>query len=81
MNDAFPGVSPLSDKAANALKNGQTALGVWHDHYQWGLKGAEEADLKPLLGGWAASEEQTLLATEQALQKLANALSKEDTTK
>ncbi|NLP31566.1 MAG: CHAD domain-containing protein [Oligella ureolytica] len=34
MNDAFPGVPPLSDKAANALKNAQTALGVWHDHYQ-----------------------------------------------
>jgi len=37
--------------------------------------------LKPLLGEWAASVQQALLAAEQALQKLANALSKEDIIK
>lgn len=77
INDAFPELSPLSKEAATALKKAQSALGGWHDNYQWGLRGQQEADLLPLIEPWAVSEQKELLAAEKALKKLAATLPKE----
>ncbi len=71
LTDAFPELSPLSKKATAALKKAQAALGAWHDHYQWGLRARQEADLQPLLESWAKSEKKELAAAEKALKKLA----------
>ncbi|NLA52368.1 MAG: CHAD domain-containing protein [Alcaligenaceae bacterium] len=78
INDAFPTLSPLSEDAINALKKAQSALGDWHDHYQWGLAGLQAPDLAPLLEVWAESEKKQLAKAEKALKKLAAALPQED---
>lgn len=36
--DTFPQSSPLSSEATASLKTVQSALGSWHDHFQWCLK-------------------------------------------
>ncbi|MHC8400989.1 CHAD domain-containing protein [Pseudomonas sp. MDT1-17] len=48
LTKAFPKLSPLSRKAASSLKALQSALGSWHDHYQWCQKVLIESDLRPL---------------------------------
>ena len=35
LTEAFPKLSLLSRKAASSLNALQSALGSWHDHYQW----------------------------------------------
>ncbi|MHC8326420.1 CHAD domain-containing protein [Pseudomonas sp. LB1P83] len=48
LTEAFPKLSPLSCKAASSLKALQSALGSWHDHYQWCQKASTDSDLRPL---------------------------------
>jgi CHAD domain-containing protein len=57
LNDAFPQLSPLSAEAAASLKTVQSALGSWHDHFQWCLKSRHEKDLQPLAQAWHAAAE------------------------
>ncbi|MGB4488437.1 metal-chelation protein CHAD (plasmid) [Pseudomonas veronii 1YdBTEX2] len=70
LNDAFPQLSPLSGEAAASLKTVQTALGSWHDHFQWCLKARHEKDLQPLAEAWHAAAETALLKAEAQLAKL-----------
>lgn len=72
--DAFPTLSPLSDKATASLKRVQSALGCWHDHYQWCLKVEQEADLAPLQEHWTSASVLELAEAEKQLKKLARLL-------
>ncbi|MEJ6654967.1 MAG: CHAD domain-containing protein [Pseudomonas sp.] len=72
--DAFPELSPLSDKATKALKSVQSALGSWHDHYQWCLKAEQEADLRPLEKHWAKASASELKEAEKQLKAFARLL-------
>ncbi|WP_090272627.1 CHAD domain-containing protein [Halopseudomonas litoralis] len=76
LTDAFPKLSPLPAAAANSLKKAQAALGVWHDHFQWGLTTQRESDLQPLALQWAEASEQELVEAEVALSELARVLPK-----
>lgn len=70
LTEAFPKLSPLSKKAAKSLKAVQSALGSWHDHFQWSLKVQVETDLKPLEPVWARASAKELQEAEVELKKL-----------
>lgn len=76
LNDAFPQLSPLSEKSAASLKTVQSALGSWHDHFQWCLKTEYEKDLQPLKEEWHAAAEAALLKAEVQLAQLLRLLRK-----
>ncbi|RJG10869.1 CHAD domain-containing protein [Pseudomonas cavernicola] len=74
--DAYPQFSPISVKAAASLKAVQSALGTWHDHYQWCLKAGQEEDLQPLLQDWHVAATAALMEAEVELLHLAALLAK-----
>lgn len=76
LNEAFPQLSPLSGEAAASLKAVQSALGSWHDHFQWCLKAEHEEDLQLLEHGWHAAAAAALLKAEAQLARLLRLLAK-----
>lgn len=76
LTEAFPKLSPLSRKAANSLKALQSALGSWHDHYQWCQKVLVESDLRPLEKVWQRCAATALEKAETQLNDLAALLPK-----
>ncbi|WP_375739232.1 CHAD domain-containing protein [Pseudomonas boanensis] len=72
--DAYPDLSPISTETAAALKTLQSALGTWHDHFQWCLKAKQEPDLHPLLHRWQTEGNAALLQAEADLVRLAECL-------
>lgn len=70
LTEAFPQLSPLSTTAEKSLKAVQSALGSWHDHFQWCLKVKLEPDLKPLEHLWAEASIGELRQAEDEMQKL-----------
>ncbi|APC14264.1 hypothetical protein BLL42_00350 [Pseudomonas frederiksbergensis] len=76
LTEAFPELSPLSRDAAKSLKGLQSALGAWHDHYQWCQKALVETDLRPLEQAWLSSATTALEKAETQLVGLAQLLPK-----
>jgi len=76
LTEAFPRLSPLSGNAASSLKALQSALGSWHDHYQWCQKTLIESDLRPLEKVWQSSAATALEKAETQLVGLAKLLPK-----
>ena len=76
LTEAFPKLSPLSGKAASSLKALQSALGAWHDHYQWCQKALIESDLLPLEKVWQSCAATALDKAETQLVDLAKLLPK-----
>lgn len=74
LTEAFPELSPLSKDAARSLKKLQSALGTWHDHYQWCLKAEIETDLRPLEQAWLSSANKALETAEAQLLSLTHLL-------
>lgn len=74
--DAYPQLSPISAEAATSLKVVQTALGAWHDHYQWCLKARLEEDLQVLQHKWQVAATAALMSAEVELFQLAELLAK-----
>lgn len=74
--EAFPKLSPLSGKAASSLKTLQSALGAWHDHYQWCQRALIESDLLPLEKVWQRCAATALEKAEIQLKNLAARLPK-----
>ncbi|WP_426119882.1 CHAD domain-containing protein [Pseudomonas sp. DSP3-2-2] len=70
LTEAFPHVSPLRKKSRVELKAVQSALGSWHDHFQWCLKAKTETDLMPLSEEWTAASEASLAQAESKLVSL-----------
>ncbi|CAI8704574.1 MULTISPECIES: CHAD domain-containing protein [Pseudomonas] len=70
LTDAFPELSPLSKKAAKSLKAVQSALGSWHDHFQWCLKVKLEPDLEPLKHLWVEASIDELHQAEDEMKDL-----------
>lgn len=69
--EAYPQLSGLSVQAAAALKQAQSALGDWHDHWQWLLRAETEGDLQPCVPVWRRAMLQAEQQADQALQVLA----------
>jgi CHAD domain-containing protein len=76
LTEAFPALSPLSRNEAKILKELQSALGNWHDHYQWSLKAQTERDLHPLKRVWEESADSALEEAEALLLKATKLLPK-----
>lgn len=76
LTEAFPKLTPLSRKAASSLKALQSALGDWHDHYQWCQKVQTESDLRPLEKVWQSCAATALDNAEVQLKELAKLLPK-----
>ncbi|WP_267268175.1 CHAD domain-containing protein [Pseudomonas protegens] len=77
LTEAFPELSPLSKRATRALKALQSALGSWHDHYQWCQKALVETDLGPLQQVWLSAAATALQKAEVQLASLAKLLPKQ----
>lgn len=76
LTEAFPKLSPLSGKATSSLKALQSALGSWHDHYQWCQKALIESDLRPLEKLWQSCAATALEKAETQLLDVAKQLPK-----
>lgn len=76
LTEAFPELSPLSTDAARSLKELQSALGSWHDHYQWCQTAQAETDLQSLEQVWLSSATTALEKAEAQLIDLAQLLPK-----
>ena len=72
--DAYPQLSPISVETSASLKRVQSALGDWHDHFQWCLKSQQENDLMPLQQHWQVAAEAALRNAEVELLQLSELL-------
>ncbi|HUE94435.1 CHAD domain-containing protein [Pseudomonas sp.] len=61
--EAYPQLAELPKRVRLQLKQAQSALGDWHDHWQWLLRAEAEADLQPCVPAWRAALQR---AEEQA---------------
>jgi CHAD domain-containing protein len=50
--EAYPQLADLSGRMRMQLKQAQSALGDWHDHWQWLLRAEAETDLQPCVPAW-----------------------------
>ncbi len=71
---AYPKLSPVSSKAPKQLKTAQSALGSWHDNFQWARRAEKEVDLQPLLAIWTHEAEQAARQADGEQETLAKKL-------
>lgn len=76
LTEAFPELSPLSKNEAKLLKVLQSALGDWHDHYQWCQYALVEKDLRPLQSVWSQCAASALERAEFQLSDVVKLLPK-----
>jgi CHAD domain-containing protein len=69
--EAYPQQSGLSKQALAALKQTQSTLGDWHDHWQWLLRAEAEPDLQPCVVAWHAAMRRAEQQADLAVQQLA----------
>ncbi|MEA1605531.1 CHAD domain-containing protein [Pseudomonas spirodelae] len=74
--EAYPQLSDLSRRTRMHLKQAQSALGDWHDHWQWLLRAESEADLQPCVPAWRAAMQQAEQEADLALVQLAKAFAR-----
>lgn len=72
--DAYPAYSSISFKAVMVLKSVQSALGTWHDRYQWCRIAEQEPDLEALSRHWHAQANVALAQVQTELARLAELL-------
>lgn len=70
--EAYPQLAELPGRARLQLKQAQSALGDWHDHWQWLLRAEAEADLQPCVPAWRAALQRGEQQADLALQALAS---------
>lgn len=70
MLDAYPRQSNLAPEVVYSLKAVLSALGTWHDLFQWCRKADTELDLQPLLPGWQRTAATALLNAEAEITRL-----------
>jgi CHAD domain-containing protein len=74
--EAYPQLSELSGRTRMRLKQAQSALGDWHDHWQWLLRAESEADLQPCVNTWRAAMQRAEQEADLALAQLAKAFAR-----
>jgi len=72
--EAYPGVDKAGERVLKRLKQAQSALGDWHDNWQWLLQMEKEPDLLPCLPQWQAALIKAEQNSDRALDKLLQAL-------
>jgi len=68
--EAYPQLADLSGRMRMQLKQAQSALGDWHDHWQWLQRAEAEADLQPCVPAWHAAMQNAEQQADRALQIL-----------
>lgn len=74
--EAYPQLSELSGRTRMRLKQAQSGLGDWHDHWQWLLRAESEADLQPCVSTWRAAMQRAEQEADLALAQLAKAFAR-----
>lgn len=74
MIEAYPQQSRVSPEVLRSLKAVLSALGTWHDLFQWCLNANSEEDLQPLLRGWQRASISALVDAEDEIIRLRNLL-------
>lgn len=69
--EAYPPLAGFSGRARMRLKHAQSALGDWHDHWQWLLRAEAEVDLQPCVAAWREAMQRAEQEADRALQRLA----------
>ncbi|WP_439886232.1 CHAD domain-containing protein [Pseudomonas sp. MBLB4123] len=65
--EAYPHHALISTGAKAALKAVQSALGAWHDRYQWCLRASRESDLRALRQPW---QDEAVVALQRAESRM-----------
>lgn len=68
--DAYPDLADLSPRTRQLLVGAQTALGNWHDHFQWLARAENEADLRPRVRAWQVAMHAAEVRSDRVLEKL-----------
>ena len=68
--EAYPQLADLSGRMRMQLKQAQSALGDWHDHWQWLQRAEAEVDLQPCVPVWRDA----ILSAEQQADLVLQAL-------
>jgi CHAD domain-containing protein len=70
MIEAYPQQSGVNPEVMRSLKTVLSALGAWHDLFQWCLKAGTEKDLQPLLPQWQQASVSALRDAEGEIIRL-----------
>jgi len=68
--EAYPQLADLSGRMRMQLKQAQSALGDWHDHWQWLQRAEAEVDLQSGVPAWRAAMQNAEQQADRALQIL-----------
>jgi CHAD domain-containing protein len=68
--EAYPQLADWSGRMRMQLKQAQSALGDWHDHWQWLLRAETETDLQPCVPAWRTALQAAEQQADLALQAL-----------
>ncbi|MFP6864211.1 CHAD domain-containing protein [Pseudomonas sp.] len=68
--EAYPQLADLPGRMRMQLKQAQSALGDWHDHWQWLLRAEAETDLQPCVPAWRTALQDAEQQADLALQAL-----------
>lgn len=71
--EAYPELDRLPKPALPRLKSAQTALGDWHDCWQWLARAEHEADLQPCVAVWKTTMAKAEGRADIVLDKLSAA--------
>jgi len=72
--ETYPALSSVPGAEMQVLKQVQSALGDWHDHWQWLLRAEAESDLQPCVASWRVALQVAQAEADQALQVLGGRL-------
>ncbi|MFI8382671.1 CHAD domain-containing protein [Pseudomonas sp. NPDC079086] len=68
--EAYPQLADLPGRMRMQLKQAQSALGDWHDHWQWLLRAEAETDLQSCVPAWRTALQAAEQQADLALQAL-----------
>lgn len=71
--EAYPELDRLPKPALPRLKSAQSALGDWHDAWQWLARAEEEVDLQPCVAVWKTTLAEAEGRADKVLDKLSKA--------
>ncbi|MGY2292964.1 CHAD domain-containing protein [Pseudomonas sp. SDO528_S397] len=71
--EAYPELDTLAAKSMSRLKAAQSALGDWHDCWQWLAQAGHQPDLQPCVPGW----HRTMTHAEGRADQVLDALSRD----
>lgn len=71
--EAYPELDRLPKAAMPRLKAAQSALGDWHDCWQWLAMAEREADLQPCVATWKTTMTEAEQRADRVLDKLSKA--------